>query len=103
MKETTVVNKYKTDYDVYIGRGSQFGNPFSTKESKKIVYMVSTKEEAIEKYKQMWLKRLQEKPELSKRLLLTLKGKRLGCFCKPKACHGDVLVELIRSIEEGVF
>jgi hypothetical protein len=20
-----------------------------------------------------------------------LKDKRLGCFCKPKACHGDVL------------
>jgi hypothetical protein len=23
-----------------------------------------------------------------------LKGKILGCWCKPKPCHGDILVEL---------
>jgi len=28
MKETKVVNKYKNRFDVYIGRGSSFGNPF---------------------------------------------------------------------------
>jgi len=28
-----------------------------------------------------------------------LKGKRLGCFCKPKLCHGDVLVELINDMD----
>ena len=26
--------------------------------------------------------------------LHTLKGKRLACWCKPKACHGDVLAKL---------
>ena len=25
---TTVVNKYKDHYDIYIGRGSKWGNPF---------------------------------------------------------------------------
>lgn len=25
-----------------------------------------------------------------------LKG-RLGCWCKPEACHGDVLVELLEA------
>ena len=29
-----------------------------------------------------------------------LKGKVLGCFCKPKACHGDVLVELVNDLEK---
>jgi hypothetical protein len=24
-----------------------------------------------------------------------LEGKTLGCFCKPKPCHGDVLLELL--------
>ena len=24
-----------------------------------------------------------------------LRGKVLGCWCKPEACHGDVLVELL--------
>ncbi len=28
MKKTTVVNKYKSNFDVYIGRGSKWGNPF---------------------------------------------------------------------------
>jgi Domain of unknown function (DUF4326) len=23
-----------------------------------------------------------------------LKGKKLGCWCKPNACHGNVLIEL---------
>lgn len=103
MKMTKVVNKYKEDYDVYIGMGSQFGNPFSTKESKHSVHLVSTKEEAIEKYREMWLKRLHKHPEHTKKLLLTLNGKKLGCFCSPKACHGDVLVELIDLIKEGVY
>ena len=26
--------------------------------------------------------------------LAELKGKRLGCFCHPQPCHGDVLAEL---------
>lgn len=99
--KTKVVNKYKEDYDVYIGRGSVYGNPYSSKESKLAQYMVETKEEAIEKYRQMWLSRLSKNPEHTKRILLSLKGKRLGCFCKPKACHGDVLVELIELIESS--
>lgn len=27
-----------------------------------------------------------------------LKGKVLGCFCKPKACHGDVLADLVNKL-----
>lgn len=99
MTKTVVVNKYKDEYDVYIGRGSQFGNPYSTKESKYDVYKVETKDEAIQKYKEMWLSRLGKHPEHTKRMLMTLKGKRLGCTCKPQACHGDVLVELIDMLE----
>ena len=29
-----------------------------------------------------------------------LKGKTLGCFCKPKICHGDILVELVNGLGE---
>jgi hypothetical protein len=28
-----------------------------------------------------------------RRRVLELKGKQLGCFCKPLSCHGDVLAE----------
>lgn len=27
-----------------------------------------------------------------------LKGKRLGCFCKPLSCHGDIIVSILESI-----
>ena len=30
--------------------------------------------------------------------LSELKGKELGCWCKPDTCHGDVLIELIKNI-----
>jgi hypothetical protein len=30
-----------------------------------------------------------------------LKGKRLGCWCKPDACHGDVLIELVEGRRIG--
>jgi len=33
-------------------------------------------------------------PELLKELE-KLRGKILGCWCKPKACHGDVIIELL--------
>ena len=31
-----------------------------------------------------------------------LRGKQLGCFCKPKACHGDVIVEYLENIMKVV-
>ena len=27
-----------------------------------------------------------------------LSGKRLGCFCKPRSCHADILAELANTI-----
>ena len=29
-------------------------------------------------------------------------GKTLGCFCKPKSYHGDVLVELVKGLGEYI-
>jgi hypothetical protein len=75
----TVVNKYASDFDVYIGRGSKWGNPF-------VVGVDGTRKEVIDWYEE----HLTNSPELLE-ALPELLGKRLGCFCKPKACHGDVL------------
>lgn len=69
--------------DVYIGRGSKWGNPFTHLGSE------MTRADAIESY-EAWLK---EQPELMA-ALPELAGKVLGCYCKPLACHGDVLVRL---------
>lgn len=82
---TKVVNRRKDKYDVYIGRGSKWGNPFR-------IGPDGSRQEVIEKYRQYIL----GKPELLK-CLPELKDKALGCYCKPLACHGDVLVELVEE------
>lgn len=89
---TRVVNKYKETYDVYIGRGSKWGNPFSHKDGTQAQFKVDTREQAVECYR-FWITR-GEGQELLKDLH-ELKNKTLGCFCKPQACHGDILAELI--------
>ena len=83
---TKVVNKYKHVYDVYIGRGSKWGNPF-------VIGKDGTREEVINKYEEYLLNSTELLNSLHE-----LKGKTLGCFCKPKACHGDILVKYIRKL-----
>lgn len=94
-----VVNKYKETYDVYIGRGSKWGNPFTHIKDRdtKAEFIVSTREESISKYREWILEKI-EKGEITIDELLELSGKKLGCFCKPKSCHGDVLVEIVSAI-----
>lgn len=94
--KTTVVNKkHGVPYDLYIGRGSKWGNPFSHRYGTLARYRVDTREEAIEAYR-LWI---MEQPELLK-CLHELKGKVLACYCKPLKCHGDVLAELADSEEQ---
>ncbi|MBL7184992.1 MAG: DUF4326 domain-containing protein [Phycisphaerae bacterium] len=80
---TKVVNLRKEGYDVYIGRGSKWGNRF-------VIGRDGSREEVITKYKE----RILRNDELLS-CLGQLKDKVLGCYCKPLACHGDVLVELV--------
>jgi len=76
---TKVVHCKKEPYDIYIGRPSKWGNPF-------MIGRDGNREEVIEKYKDYFW---------SRRDLIfavdELKDKTLGCWCKPKACHGDFL------------
>ena len=82
---TKVVNCKSKDYDVYIGRPSKWGNPFK-------IGRDGTREQVIQKFRE-WIKR---QPHLLEELE-ELRGKRLGCWCKPLPCHGDVLVELAEN------
>lgn len=90
---TTVINLYKTrDYDVYIGRAGKgqdgyFGNP----------YKAGTRAENIKMFKAYFLAKLKTDPMFRKRVL-ELKGKTLGCFCKPQACHGDVIAKYLNNL-----
>jgi len=79
-RKTTCVNKRTDEYDVYIGRGSKWGNPFRIGEH-------GDRDEVVRQYRR-WL---WKQPELLD-ALGELEGRRIACYCAPEACHGDVLV-----------
>jgi hypothetical protein len=76
--------------DCRVDRTTIWGNPYSHKEGTLALYKTKTRKESIEKYREYIL----NNEELLKRLP-ELENKVLGCWCKPKSCHGDVLVELL--------
>lgn len=86
----TVVNRRMEAFDVYIGRGSRWGNEYSHREGNQAKFLVATREEAISCYRSLLWTKIQH-GEVTLTDLAELHGKRLGCYCKPYACHGDVL------------
>lgn len=86
---TVVVNRREEKYDVDIGRGSKWGNPFVVGED-------GNRTQVIIKYEEWIRKQAHLLAALSE-----LVNKRLGCYCWPKACHGEVLIKLL--IEFGMI
>lgn len=78
-----VVHCKRKPCDVYIGRPSIWGNPFS-------IGRDGNRDEVIQKFRE----HIQNNPTLLQRCRTELKGKVLGCWCAPKHCHGDVLAEI---------
>jgi hypothetical protein len=83
-----VVHFKKQPYDVYIGRPSKWGNPFSHKEGTLAEFRVRDRKEAIQKFEQYLLQNEELMSQIHE-----LEGKVLGCWCKPQSCHGDVLAK----------
>lgn len=83
MNFTRVVNLHRDRHDVYVGRPSIFGNPFHTKAGE-------DRMQVIARYKDYFLERVESDPEF-RAAAEKLRGKILGCHCKPKPCHGDVI------------
>ena len=104
MTQKTQVVHCKIDaYDVYIGRGSKWGNPFTHKSGTTAKFQVDTRDEAIAKYREWIMKQ----PELLDSIH-ELRGKRLGCWCKipsdpGRPCHGDVLADLADNAPEDGY
>lgn len=57
----------------------------------------STKKFSREQAMAMYANDLLRKSDLLERLP-ELRGKILGCWCHPEACHGDVLIQRIQSL-----
>lgn len=81
-----VVHCKRDPYDVYVGRPGFWGNPF------KVGYD-GTREAVIKKYRD-WLLNQPDKIAAAK---AHLRGKVLACWCAPKPCHGDVLLEVANA------
>lgn len=80
-----VVHCKKEHYDVYVGRPSKWGNPF-------VVGKHGKQGECVELFREWIVNQDHLLAQLDE-----LKGKVLGCWCSPKACHGHVLAELANS------
>lgn len=75
-----VLNKHRDAIPadaVYIGRGSPWGNPFP-------ITAEHPRDEVIDLFISLILPKLD---------VSALRGRDLVCFCKPKRCHGDYLLE----------
>jgi hypothetical protein len=83
--KTRVVNAKNNEYDVYIGRGSDYGNPYK-------IGVDGNRKEVIEKFYNY----LHNNVPLQKKIM-KLRGLRLGCYCAPKDCHGDIIAEFIEN------
>ena len=92
------------DSHVYIGRnmsfyvkgavGSKWANPFKVAKPNKVYKRGKyyTLDDSLKLYEE-YIKRT---PELLNSLH-ELHNKTLGCWCKPNACHGDILVKLVND------
>ena len=100
---TTVVNIRTDKCDVKICRTPSnkisdypgpgwAGNPFFLRD----VNNDAERKNVIDKYRQYFYTRLAN-DENFKRGILSLKGKKLGCFCAPKFCHGHVIANYLEN------
>lgn len=83
-----IVHFRKEPFDVYCGRGGDWGNPF-------VIGPDGDRAAVIEKYEN-WIRM---RPDLIARLP-ELKNKVLACWCSPQRCHCEILLKLL--VELGI-
>lgn len=87
-QETQVVHVQKRSFDVYIGRGSRshvespYHNPF-------IIGPDGSRDEVLLLFFEYWY--APEQAPLRRAAIAELTGKKLGCWCHPDRCHGDII------------
>jgi hypothetical protein len=87
---TTIVNIRHTKADVYCGRGSDFGNPYKIGED-------GTRDDVCDKFIPYFEKKLRDPKFRDK--VLTLRGKKIGCWCLPLRCHLETIKKYLDNLE----
>lgn len=92
-----VWNRYKLPKDLvytYIGRGTQWGNPFVVSEE-------YTREQSVDAWVKHLAGGLARKEKLFTKMIHDLAGvENIACSCAPLACHGDALAAIWTKIRE---
>lgn len=90
--ELVNVKRHGRDGVRMIDRSTIFGNPFRLDEDGGEY----TREESVEQYEEWFMDKITSDDEF-REAVEELRGETLGCYCKPKACHGDVILAYLRG------
>lgn len=88
-----IVNIHNDDYTVYCGRGSIFGNPYK-------IGVDGNRNEVCDKYENYFHHRIKNDLEFKEVVENIKDDDILGCFCKPKRCHVQTIVNYLTEIDE---
>lgn len=113
MGRIIVYNSHNEDHtgepnNFYIGRsksGNPLGNPFTHNGVRTSIAKLSfkTREEAIEAFRRYFKEEYGKDPAITKAFDEIYEHYKNGedvylqCFCKPNACHGDVIAEELQK------
>ena len=104
-----VVNKHThqpSENDIYVGRGSILGNPFSSIQGRetKAEFICESREDAIRNFSFYLKQKISDKDknicdELNRIWKIAKSGRdiNLVCYCTPKSCHATVIKRIIES------
>jgi len=77
----------------YPPQNSEWHNPFKISKD-------MTRDQCLRKYKKYLIEKLKDNECLER--FKKLRGKNLGCWCKPEKCHGDIIIKLLDDMERNI-
>jgi hypothetical protein len=81
----------------YIGRGRPVGNAVNANLGNPyVIGLGDDREQAIAEF-EAWAR---SQPAVMERIRALPKDAVLGCWCKPLACHGDVIIKLWKEMHD---
>jgi hypothetical protein len=88
--------------DVYCGRGSVLGNPFTHKQGTKAQFIMESRDEAVEAYRSYFKEQMESNAEFltEMRRIYRIARKQevnLVCYCAPLRCHCNVIRSFLLS------
>lgn len=102
-RQTTVDGKCvvvhpSQEYDYYVGRGTPWGNPFSSNPASAADYVVHDKQTAV----QLYMNHFRTNYELQLMAIELLTGKRIACYCGEPPCHAQFLADFVNNYQEAI-